>query len=138
MCSWATGLIFWSAFGNLHFCSTLCACEQQRLLQDYAFQQVYLLSACQILLCWLICCGYLNKENHFTETILLNTHNICAGLHSAVVDMCLTKDMCLTADPGVASLIPALSHTFIEIDHEIISAAILLPLIQEGLTLLSV
>ena len=35
--------------------------------------------------------------------------------------------MCLTADPGVASLIPAQSHTFIEIDREIISMAILLP-----------
>ena len=35
--------------------------------------------------------------------------------------------MCLTADPGVASLILARSHTFVEIDHEIISMAILLP-----------
>ena len=35
--------------------------------------------------------------------------------------------MCLTADPGVASLIPAWPHTFEEIDHEIISMAILLP-----------
>ena len=34
---------------------------------------------------------------------------------------------CLTADPVVASLIPALSHTFVEIDHEIITTAILLP-----------
>ena len=40
----------------------------------------------------------------------------------------------LTADPGVASLIPAWSYTFMEIDHEIISMIIfLLPLIQEGL-----
>ena len=39
-----------------------------------------------------------------------------------------------TADPGFASLIPARSHTFIEIDHEIISTVILLlPVIQEGL-----
>ena len=30
-------------------------------------------------------------------------------------------------DPGVVSLIPAWSHTLIEIDHEIISTAILLP-----------
>ena len=29
----------------------------------------------------------------------------------------------LTADPGVASSIPARSHTFVEIDHEIISSA---------------
>ena len=35
--------------------------------------------------------------------------------------------VCLTADPGVASLIPARSHTFVEIDHEIISTIILLP-----------
>ena len=36
--------------------------------------------------------------------------------------------MCLTADPGVASLILARSHTFAEINHAIISTAILLPL----------
>ena len=34
---------------------------------------------------------------------------------------------CLTADPGVTSSIPARSHTFVEIDHETISTAILLP-----------
>ena len=33
----------------------------------------------------------------------------------------------LTADPGVVSLIPARSHTFVEIDHEMISTVILLP-----------
>ena len=41
--------------------------------------------------------------------------------------MCLATDACLTANPGVASSIPALSHTFVEIDHEIISTVILLP-----------
>ena len=40
---------------------------------------------------------------------------------------CLVTDAKLTADPGVASLIPARSHTFVEIDHEIISTVILLP-----------
>ena len=40
---------------------------------------------------------------------------------------CLAADMCLTADPGVASLILAWSHTFVEIDHEIISTTFLLP-----------
>ena len=40
----------------------------------------------------------------------------------------------LTADPGVTSLIPALSHTFVEFDHEIISKVIpLLLLIQDRL-----
>ena len=40
---------------------------------------------------------------------------------------CLATDVCLTADPGVASLISVRSHTFVEIDHEIISTVILLP-----------
>ena len=40
---------------------------------------------------------------------------------------CLATDARLTAYPGVASLIPARSHTFVEIDHEIISTVILLP-----------
>ena len=47
--------------------------------------------------------------------------------------MCLTADTCVTADPGVASLILARSHTFAEIGHEKISTAISSrPLIQEG------
>ena len=40
---------------------------------------------------------------------------------------CLVTDAKLTADPGVASSIPARFHTFVEIDHEIISTVILLP-----------
>ena len=40
---------------------------------------------------------------------------------------CLATDACLTADPGIASSIPVRSHTFVEIDHEIISTVILLP-----------
>ena len=40
---------------------------------------------------------------------------------------CLATDASLTADPGVARSIPARSHTFVEIDHEIISTVILLP-----------
>ena len=39
---------------------------------------------------------------------------------------CLATDVCLTADPGFTSLIPAQSHTFKAIDHEIISTVILL------------
>ena len=41
--------------------------------------------------------------------------------------MCLATDASLTADPGIASSISARSHTFVEIDHEIISMVILLP-----------
>ena len=39
---------------------------------------------------------------------------------------CLVTDTKLTAEQGVASSIPARSHTFVEIDHEIISTVILL------------
>ena len=41
--------------------------------------------------------------------------------------MCPATDVCLTADPGVVCSIPTPSHTFVEIDHEIISMVILLP-----------
>ena len=44
--------------------------------------------------------------------------------HSVVGNV---SDASLTADPGDASLIPAQSHTFFEIDHKIISTVILLP-----------
>ena len=40
---------------------------------------------------------------------------------------CLATDACLTAVSGVTSSIPARSHTFVEIDHEIISTVIFLP-----------
>ena len=38
---------------------------------------------------------------------------------------CLATDASPAADPGVASLIPARSHTFVEIDHKILSTVIL-------------
>ena len=40
--------------------------------------------------------------------------------------ICLTADTCLTVDPGITSSIPVRSHSFVEIDHKIISTAILL------------
>ena len=40
---------------------------------------------------------------------------------------CLATDACLTAYPGVASLNPVRSHTFVEVDHEMISTVIRLP-----------
>ena len=47
--------------------------------------------------------------------------------HVAQLVTCLATDASLTADPGVASLIPAGSLTFVEIDYEINSTVILLP-----------
>ena len=37
--------------------------------------------------------------------------------------MCLTADTRLIADPGVANSMPTRTHTYGEIDHEIISSA---------------
>ena len=53
-------------------------------------------------------------------------HGVAPGRVAQSVT-CLATDACLTVDPGVASSIPARSHTFVEIDHEIISTVILLP-----------
>ena len=61
----------------------------------------------------------LNKNEKYHPTIL-------PGRVAQSVT-CLATDACLTADPGVASLIPVQSHTFVEIDHEMISTVILLP-----------
>ena len=43
---------------------------------------------------------------------------------------CLATDASLIADPGVASSIPARSHTFVENDYEIFSTVILLPSVE--------
>ena len=51
-------------------------------------------------------------------------HNLPGRVAQSVT--CLVTDAKLTADPGVASSIPAPSHTFVKIDHEIISTVILL------------
>ena len=39
---------------------------------------------------------------------------------------CLATDVSLTADPGITSSIPAWTPSLVDIDHEIISAVILL------------
>ena len=57
----------------------------------------------------------------------MNCHSTKIPGHVAQSVTCLATDASLTADPGVASSIPAWSHTFREIDHEITSTVILLP-----------
>ena len=57
----------------------------------------------------------------------LSNNTLAAPGRVAQSVTCLATDACLTADPGVASSIPARSHTFVEIDHEIISTVIHLP-----------
>ena len=39
----------------------------------------------------------------------------------------------VTSDAGVANLIPASPNTFVEIDNEMSTVTLLLPVIQEGL-----
>ena len=52
---------------------------------------------------------------------------MCKLLYYAAVGNVSGNRCELTADPGVARSIPARSHTFVAIDHEIISTVILLP-----------
>ena len=74
---------------------------------------------------------FLKLKSYLTRQIVANTwfKNIINPLPGRVAQSvtCLATDASLTADPGVASSILARSHTFVEIDHEIISAVILLP-----------
>ena len=66
--------------------------------------------------------------NPLLHRLFLDHDNIFLPGRVAQSVTCLATDACLTADPGVASSIPARYHTFVEIDHEIIiSTVILLP-----------
>ena len=66
-----------------------------------------------------------NDKIKLTGATLHDSLSILGRVAQSVT--CLATDACLTADPGVASSIPARYHTFVEIDHEIISTVILLP-----------
>ena len=68
----------------------------------------------------------------YTSSIMLISFLKFTGPRSTV------KGVCLTADPGVASSIPAWSYTFVEIDHEIINSVILLPSAESFKGLMSV
>ena len=67
--------------------------------------------------------GHSNTVRCLQVRLAFNQMNECFE----IVFTCLATDASQTADPGVASLIPVWSHTFMEIDHEIISTVILLP-----------
>ena len=79
------------------------------------------------------CCTYVNIIYLFLKQSgkkLLKgyVYVICLPVLGRIAqsETCLATDASLTADPGVTSLIRARSHTFVEIDHEIISTVILL------------
>ena len=60
---------------------------------------------------------------HCTDARLYTLRILPGRLAQSVA--CLATDANLTADSGVSSSIPSRSHTFVEIDHEIISTVIL-------------
>ena len=62
---------------------------------------------------------------YFLSLLSIYDHHLADRVAHTVT--CPAADTCLTADPGVPSSIPVQSHTFVEIDHEIISKVILLP-----------
>ena len=64
-------------------------------------------------------------KSHYGSNDPIGTASVPGRAAQSVT--CLVTDAKLTADPGVASSIPARSHTFVEIDHEINSTVILLP-----------
>ena len=80
-------------------------------------------------------CNHLDKENNAGSFILIvflpgklvkYIQNYMSMGCIAQSVTCLATDACLFADPVVASFIPAQYHTFLELDHEIISMGILL------------
>ena len=63
-------------------------------------------------------------KEHYIRVMQILFGGKCSVAQSVT---CLATDACLTAYPGVASSILFRSHTFVEIDHEMISTVILLP-----------
>ena len=61
---------------------------------------------------------YFHRKNS-CNTLYQNCTNCLGRVAQSVT--CLATDASLTADPGVASSILVRSHTFVEIDYEIIS-----------------
>ena len=83
--------------------------------------------------CMTIRCCKFNQLFDFLSLFILNIKNeyiyymyFFTGPRSTV-DNVSAIDASLTPDPRVVSLMLAKSHTFVEIDHEIISTAILIP-----------
>ena len=59
------------------------------------------------------------SDQKFRSVVTSTALHLFIGRHSTVGNVPGYRCI-LTADPGVVSLIPALSHTFMDIDHEII------------------
>ena len=108
------------------FCPFLSGCLRQVLLY---FQSEWILI--RWLWAWnrlplekncLVVCKIEEQQRHWSG-IFLSVSLLCQIWiilgRAAQQVMCLAADACLTANPGVASLIPVRSHTFVKIEHEI-------------------
>ena len=71
-------------------------------------------------------CPYFIYKDVYSKVNTADVVVVSSFLSNSQSVTCLATDPSLTADQGVASSIPAWSHTFQEIDHEIISKVILL------------
>ena len=71
----------------------------------------------------------LRSHGFFQSQLLIRIHHFLHAHDESVLSQGHVAQSVTyqTADPGVENSIPAMSHTFVEIDHEIISMAILLP-----------
>ena len=103
------------------FFSCINFCRAPRKLFDREVDVTY-----ENILCTESDIVYAEDHIHSTPYPQHRSHHIHSSRVAQSVT-CLATDAYLTADPGVASSIPARSHTFVEIDHEIISTVILLP-----------
>ena len=93
-------------------------------------KKVMKLDICIHILTLLVDSIVIKRHQLFTKThSMYHSRQIFKYLPSLVAQSvtCLATDESLTADPGVTSSVPVQSHTFVEIDHEIISTVILLP-----------
>ena len=71
--------------------------------------------------------AYYQLNYVYMTVLVLMPGPVAQSVTCLAADTCLTVDTCLTAYPGVVCLFPVWLHTFLEIDHEIISTAIVLP-----------
>ena len=80
-----------------------------------------------------VCCRYNIQQLY---SLLTDKGQYCIKMRIVILKVfnVYIKGNILTTEPGVVSWISAKSHTFMEIDHELISMVfLLLPLIHEGL-----
>ena len=95
------------------------------------------LSLLYCLVCSLQPCDHLLGKAYLLALLCMMFSCVFVTFPYCVTGCVAQSVTCLTADPGVAGLIPAWSHTFMEIDHEIISTVILLPSIDLRMVIVS-